>query len=593
MMRKYIIASVAALIAFVAMGAQRIEDAYIAPENHYIFKLVFPDGLIREFQRDPARYDGLMSLGGWDGDISADGKIVIRGRENGVLNQILTFDRGRLVSHQTQEGKKEFAYDAPRKPPKSRFSPLDIVVYENAKEIAEEYNDREMATKWIDSGRLAFPYTNPNHSGALYAQLALVSLALLFLRRKGVFITGGVLFAFFTGCLLMTGSRGSFLGLFCGLSAIGVFRFRDLVKSRLFWSLFALFAIGLILYLVTGGYQNITRGFTAEGSLGWSNAIRVDMMKAAPFMMVDAPGGWEACHVGKAYLDWYQPIEMLCLTGSLMNDHLSILVKVGWWMRFGYLFILFGLLGCALAYAVIRKNPVPLAVALAHPVMACLNPVFSEWGLWIVPVAALLPTVTVLRRIKPALYILLSAAVLSGLTLLVFSVLGSRADRGRWHVPIHVEGRRISVNGTIPGIWVVDDMRGTLGGNLFGKDIRSFYDALPDAPALGYVTDIADLPRKKIDRLVLAGKAGVDWLEKLSADPSARTNLPKSVVFVSPPFSPSEIPEGVMMCCSPAVLVGEFAARYNSEYLKPEPWIMIVPAMEKYILMWPQYVIGE
>jgi hypothetical protein len=78
----------------------------------------------------------------------------------------------------------------------------------------------------------------------------------------------------------------------------------------------------------------------------------------------------------------------------------------------------------------------------------------------------------------------------------------------------------------------------------------------------------------------------------LSEDPSARKNLPKSVVFVSPPFQPSDIPEGVLKCCRVKVLVGEFAARYEPGYANVPDWVMVVPGMERYILRWMWYVMG-
>ena len=77
---------------------------------------------------------------------------------------------------------------------------------------------------------------------------------------------------------------------------------------------------------------------------------------------------------------------------------------------------------------------------------------------------------------------------------------------------------------------------------------------------------------------------------KLSEDEEARNRLPKSVLFISPPFSPSQVPEGVLALCRPRIVVGEFAALYDEEYAKPLNWVTIVPGMEKYILRWMQYV---
>jgi hypothetical protein len=226
-------------------------------------------------------------------------------------------------------------------------------------------------------------------------------------------------------------------------------------------------------------------------------------------------------------------------------------------------------------------------------VMACFNPVFTEWGLWLVPAVALLCVLPVFRRRKVLTVVVPASAALAVAVLAALAYWGTQTGREKRWVPVKVEGRRVKVNGDNPRIWVVDDGRGALGGQLVGKDIRSFYQSLPGAPAMGYVADIADLPANGVRRLVLAGSAGTDWLVKLSEDESARNNLPKSVVFVSPPFMPSEIPEGVRALCNPTVVVGEFAARYHDEYRLKQNMVNIIPSMEKYILMWPQYVIGD
>jgi hypothetical protein len=110
---------------------------------------------------------------------------------------------------------------------------------------------------------------------------------------------------------------------------------------------------------------------------------------------------------------------------------------------------------------------------------------------------------------------------------------------------------------------------------------------------IGYVRDVKDLPKSGIDRLVLPGKAANDWLLMLSEDAKARECLPRSVLFLNPPFSPSEVPQGVVAMCNPMLLVGEFAARYNQEYSSPLPRVKIVAGSEKYMVGWMSYATGE
>ena len=586
-----------ALTAVSAVGAQRIEDAYIAPVNHFIFKMVFPDGLVREFQRDPARAGGLIGVNGWDGDVGDDGTIIIRNAEGGARERF-EFFRGRLVSHTATDGTlTKFAYDQPRQAPKMPYTPLDIVEFADEQKEATNYSRQELAEKWADTGRLSFPYVNPNHAGALYAELTLLALIGVFFfwgRHRWLACALGALAAGFAACTVWTGSRGSLLGLLVGLVAMFSFRMRRLVSSRLFWISVGLVTTVLAVWLAFGGFSNLTRGFTATGGLDWSNAIRLDMWKTAPRMMVDAPGGWGDVRAGHAYFDWYQPIDALCLTGSLMNDHLTILTQTGWFGRFAYLFVLFFILIGGFWASWRCGRAITFSVWTAFTVMAWFNPLYEEWGLWLIPVGALAPLAVIcVRRPKMVLGTGVAAIVVSALVLAAFLWSGTAASGVPDRPPTHIDGARVLINGRHPRIWVVDDGRGAFGGMLASRDIRAFYAADQHLPAIGYVRDIANLPSQGIDRLVLAGKAANDWMIRLSENEKARENLPKSVVFVSPPFLPSEVSEGVLALCRPRLIVGEFAARYQAEYANAPSWVVIVPGMEKYLLLWPQYVFGE
>lgn len=583
-----------ALTVLSSVGAQRIEDAYIAPINHFMFKMVLPDGVVREFQRDPARPAGLVGADGWEGNLSDDGTIAIRRKEGGVVQESFEFFRGRLVFHSQGGLEKRFPYDAPRAAPASSFTPLDIVTFADEREDSLAYSRRELEMKWAETGRLAFPYSNPNHSGALFAELTLMALAGVFAcRRRRAAAAIAAVAALCAICTMLSGSRGALLGLASGVAAVLLFRIGRLVRSRVFLGIVAVIVVVVTAWLALGGAANLMRGFTSTGALDWSNAIRLDMWKAAPQMMVAAPWGWGGVRVGQAYLDWYQPLDALCLTGSLMNDHLTVMVQVGWPWRFGYVFALAFVLFSGFLAAWRCGVAAPLAVWAAFAVMSWFNPLYLEWGLWIAPAIALAMLFRVLARSPKSAFAAAGAAVCVAGAVISALVWTGSGDSGKLECPqIHVDGRRIAINGRNPKIWVVDDGRGALGGLLFGKDIRSFYAADRSLPAIGYVRDIADLPPNGIDRLVLAGKAGNDWLLELSENAASRKNLPKSVVFISPPFLPSEVPEGVRVLCRPRIIVGEFAARYRDEYAKPPDWVTVVPGMEKYLLLWPQYVIG-
>ena len=92
-----------------------------------------------------------------------------------------------------------------------------------------------LAGKWKKSGRLDWPFQNPNENGFLYASIAMLSLCFFFARSKAFWAVGGVVFLAACVPLIMTASRGAFLALAIGLVPLAALKFRQLVKSKMFW----------------------------------------------------------------------------------------------------------------------------------------------------------------------------------------------------------------------------------------------------------------------------------------------------------------------------------------------------------------------
>lgn len=581
--------------SFVA-GAQDLAASYFAPENQLIFKAVFPDGTVREFERQNAS-DGLLlrSVGGWSGTVSPEGMAELRGAGADGACQSWTYDRGRLTRMSVGGTVKTWGYDAPRVAPPCPYEPLAVLEYENAARDAKEYSRQELSGKWSGTGRLAFPYVNPNHSGCLYVGLALLALLLSMSSSCWARAAGYAMFVGFAVLVLLTQSRGSLLGLGTGAAVFIMPRIGSVIRSRRFWAAVAVLAVVLAAWFCVFGQGMWSRGFSG-GALDWSNAVRVDMWMAAPRMMADAPGGWGFCGAGHAFMGWYMPSSAYCLTGSLMNDHLTLMTDHGWCFRWMYLFVVFCLFGAGWLALRVRGNAVPLSVFSAYAVMIWFNPALDEPGLSAIPVIATCLSLPAVRRIRkrPAVKFLCSASLASAVVCGSIFVMGSNSPRRGDQVAVYADGNRVLINGKNPEIWVVDDGRGALGGVLVARDIRDFYLSQPSVPSMGLVRSIDDLPERGISRLVLAGKAANDWLLKLSEDESYRRYLPKSVVFVSPPFNPSEVPSAVVALCRPVLVVGEFAALFRDEYSGSlPPWVKVIPGMEKYIMQWPGYALGE
>ena len=570
-------------------GSNDFTSIYFAPETRVSFKTVEPGGGIRRFDGgDPSKPGQIMSSDGWTATFGDGGRVTVESPEAGKAKAVWEFDRGRIIAHGSGDERKTIQYETPRAAPEGVLTPL--AYYEFTPEYLKEQQDRALEGKWDGTGRLCFPYENPNHSGALYCHLALLALAVLLACRGKVRVVAASAFIAFFACLVLTGSRGSLVGFAVGLAAFFAFRFRSLIRSRAFWAALAVGVAAIVCWFGWLHSDQLLRGF-ADGRMDWSNAIRVDMLKVAPKMMVDAPGGWGFVGAGRAYFDWYQPLDNLFMTGSLMNDHLTILADAGWLGRFAYLFALLSLLLLSCSYARRGKGGFPLSVLTATVAMSCFNPMFAKIGLWAVPVVAAGLLAFWCFRTRGRCLILpvvVSACAAGGLVAVLFWI-GS-AQEPVDGLRVFATGRQVCVRGKAPAIWIVDDTQGALGGIFASKDLREFYKYSPQAPNVGYVRSIHDLPERGIQRLVLSGKAANEWLLLLSENPEARKHLPREVVFVTPPFAPSEIPAALLHFCKVRVVVGEFAARFQQEYATPPSFVTIVPGMERYILRWMERV---
>lgn len=565
---------------------ERAADIYVAPLNSVIWRMHLPDGQYRAFERILASPADFRGRDGWTGRRKGD-SFVIRSPRNEPGGPFrFDFKGGHLVRFVRPGATNEVGTAQAR--PKLPMEASPLFSYMVNRQVDPDSIGMSVAGKWAKSGRLGFPYENPNQSGALYALLALIPLAFVASRRRAIKICAVSFAVIFAGLVLATGSRGALLGLFCGLLPVLLFRFRGLLRSRRFW---LVCGIGLVVCgtaICAFRPRMLTRGF-GEGRKGWSNRIRTELWSAAPRMMEDAPGGWAFCGAGPAYVDWYQPYDKVCFTGTLMNDHLNRLVEYGWFGRWAYLLCAFLFLGLFALCAIRTGEAVPLGAVIAFGVASWFNPVSRDVDLWLVLAVACVPAVWRWRmwfRLVPVAVVMFLAAVLPGLVLGGIHLVAEGQDPSR--PPIHVEDGRVTLAGCRPQTWVVDDGL-ALGGILFGKDLRAMYGANSWLPSVGYVRKVSDIP-SNARRLVLAGGAGDEWLRLISSDEKMREHLPKDVLFVSPPFPPQAIPSPLFQRCRIRILIGEFALRYTSDYDGDLPdWVTIVPGAELYIPLWLGY----
>ena len=438
---------------------------------------------------------------------------------------------------------------------------------------------------WLNGKRrLRLWFATPNQAGTFFAELVLAFLALTFLRGRGLKILFGVLSSGAFVALVLTYSRGSFLALAAGLLVFAVVRRRTLLRERRWiWLVTGLLlAAGVVVALGAGAR------FSGDLTKESNRANRASIWKTTPAMMVASPDGWGES--GRAYMEWFQPLERFHVIDNMISDHLTFLVEHGWTMRFVYVFVVLALIGILGCTAERSGTAAPAAIVLAFVVSAMFNQVFVQKTLWIVPALSLIPFFASRPwRFWRGLLIMTGlAGVLAGIACvgLFFVGTATAGSPAVWH-----DGSRVTVNGVEPEIWIVDDGH-VLSANAFlgfwftGKEIRAHYGAHPDSPAVGYATSVWDVP-SDAKRLVLCGKAAAEWL--------ANEDRPMAdeVMLLSPPFGPQAVPEEILEDCRLTMLVGEYAAAIDSSFRNAPDWVRVVKGAELYLPGWMKRITAQ
>ena len=586
------------LATFVALGVdlgfdpmkepEKARQMYLAPESFLFDRLRLPDGHALLLAKDFSKPGPLKGAGGLHGSVKGRHATLRIPGSKSVGATTLTFEQG--VPASVQRGKA-------RKDLNGKGTTAPRLVYDESP-LFECMAERGVSSSnpdgyWQD-GRLAFPYENPNQSALLYAGLGILALGLLFVRRRAAAIVGAVLSALCLALLFWTASRGGLLAYFFGAGTVCALRFSWMFRIKAVWIGMAAATVALGAWMAIAPPKLVTRG-SGKGAEGWTNRIRLELWQAAPRMMIDAPEGWKISPAGPAYVDWYQPFGSTAYACSLMNDHLTRMVGYGWPLRFGYAFAWLLALSLTGWFAIKTRNAVPFGSWAAIAIAAWFNPVtmgkeaIFVWLPALLATLALVRTRTWLRHLPVAVCIVVS--LVGALSSMALIRLHGRAH-GQPFPPIGTEGRRVTVGGSNPDTWVVDDGF-ALGGLMFGRDIRAHYRKNPGSRAIGYVKSVDDLPALGVRRLVLAGRAGDDFLRKACSSAAGPKGLPPELVFLSPPFPPQAIPQVVWTRSSVTLYLGAIARWYSSEYDTLPPWVKVVPGTVRYFPEWMRYAMGE
>lgn len=564
---------------------EAVAGAYLTSESAFELRMRQPDGKIRKFWRDFAEPNMLYGEEPWVGEDMGNGLFRIltnpefKGGRTGFV-----FEHGHL--RRMVLGRKDY-----------QFEPMPFPASTNSieslwpKELTADEAGELFGTWKGEGGRMRLGYANPNKGGCLMAEIALLGLAALLLagkRRRWLMATGAILAAVAFVLMVKTESRSALVALVAGTAIIVVMRAKALFTWRRLLALLAVVAVGVGVVVASGVASRFTSGLV--DAQGESDALRVNIMKAAPQMMADASCGWGLGRSGSAYANWYQAPTELRVVRTLVNSHLTWLVEFGWVGRTLYVAGLLALMVWLLVMARRGASPLPAALFALLFVAGCFNSVMEAPTLWIVPVASL---VFLFASAGRKAFTVRSAAIcaLFGLVIAGIAMAGVAYAGDKWRFAkgpaLRSDGERVIVNGESAETWVADD-GAVLGQAFVGRELRMFYAAFPQTPPMGIVWDLDRLP-EKAKCLIVAGKRCVDFVGKFSDDPSVADGYGR-IIFLSPPFAASSVPEALAARPGFRMMQGELAARFTPDAQNPPPFLKIIPGAELYIPGWMQLV---
>ena len=381
---------------------------------------------------------------------------------------------------------------------------------------------------------------NPNKTAALIAILMVTVWSLDYVKKYGFWLAL-TCFAGLGICLMYTISRGGLAAAFAGLSILAVWQPWPWERSKVV-------AMGISIWIILGFslYLN-TQDRYLQGTDDLSILNRLEIWKKAPQMMVDAPGGWGWGNSGKAYVEWYQPVDRSEDYRTLVNSHLTWLVEFGWPVRFLYLFAWGVMVLLCWPSKENRWWSIPLGIWATFFVAAIFSSVAESPWLWIVPILSLLP-VLFSRWIKktwprPLLWSL--PVAVSCLILLIFWILGQGKSN------IHDASDIVTFgNGTPTDIVLLNEK--TMG-KIFGHAIRRVLAKASSVPSVEVVGTADHLPDLKGKKLILGGQ--IQEIPKVAA----LIHSAFQIVLLNPDFFPQQLNLSPDEAKNTEIVFGEFS----------------------------------
>lgn len=428
--------------------------------------------------------------------------------------------------------------------------------------------------------RMDWGLGNPNKTATLIAELMVAVWGLAYVRKKGFWVAFG-LFTVLGGCLIHTFSRGGLIAAFAGLIALIAFVPRP-------WPLTKKMAIGIsvLLMIVFTFYLNAHERYS-QGVIEEDRSItnRAELWRVTPAMMVDAPGGWGIGNSGKAYMQWYQPLQHNERYRTLVNSHLTWLVEFGWPLRFLYLFAWAAVFLLCLPTKEARWYAVPLGIWLSFGTAAFFSSIAESAWLWIVPGLSLAAVLG--NRLRIMEWPRLVTWVVTTGVATIFCVSFLMVGKGK----TEISGSKdlVIIGKNVPLIWLVVDEQ-TLGICSFAKSLRKYLAEHPTDRSIGIVPSLAYLPESLSGTtVVVAGSPEGRNQEKMRRLTSSVSRL----ILLSPGYYPQEAGIALEAKSTVEVLFGEFSQSSFLMAWEETGKVRRIAGAADFFPTWPQIIFRE
>jgi hypothetical protein len=415
--------------------------------------------------------------------------------------------------------------------------------------------------------RMDWGFGNPNKTAAFIAILMIAIWILAYIRKWGFWIALTI-FIGLGGALLHTMSRGGLIALAAGLIPLLIFASRPWGKSRLIGALVSFWIIiATSLFLKT--HERYIQGANIEDR---SITNRLQIWKAAPAMIVDAPGGWGLGNSGNAYMQWYQPLGKDENYRTLVNSHLTWLVELGWPLRLLYIF------GWGLVFlfcwpsSAARWRSIALGVWLCFFVAAFFSSVAEAPSMWAIPAAFLLMAFIsrIAKREFPTRF---QWAIPFGATAAAASIIWLLGNHGS---SLQKTQQTVRYGQGSPQTIVVYDS--TSMGSLYGKSIRASCKSPLELVLAGN-----KLPSSKDKTLVIGGVLP-------NIEPSALKNAIRecrNLVLLNPKFFPQEIGINASNKAKVTAYFGDFSQSPSIDSWQTVSEFKQLPGIGDFVPNWP------